>query len=143
MKTLNKHPRLFKKIANTLKKLIQKQIKLVRSKMINVKNNGGNKNNSKTSSNNKIIHNNNNRNKPIANGNNEQTDFSRIISISSFRKIPYDNFILRLIPYDNETYKTKPIDDIKLYDIDGLKSLRDNCFSHFGHLEWFCQYLNK
>ena len=104
MKTLNKHPRLFKKIANTLKKLIQKQIKLVRSKMINVKNNGGNKNNSKTSSNNKIIHNNNNRNKPIANGNNEQTDFSRIISISSFRKIPYDNFILRLIPYDNETY---------------------------------------
>ena len=37
MKTLNKHPRLFKKIANTLKKLIQKQIKLVRSKMINVK----------------------------------------------------------------------------------------------------------
>ena len=29
------------------------------------------------------------------------------------------------------------------YDIDGLKSLRDNCFSHFGQSEWFCQYLNK
>ena len=104
MKRLNKHPRIFKKVANTLKKLIQKQIKLVRSKMINVKNNGVNKNNTKSYSGNKIIHNNQKQNKPIANSNNEQTDFSRIISISAFRKIPYDNFILRLIPYDNQTY---------------------------------------
>ena len=104
MKRLNKHPRIFKKVANTLKKLIQKQIKLVRSKMINVKNNGVNKNNTKSYSGNKIIHNNQKQNKTIANSNNEQTDFSRIISISAFRKIPYDNFILRLIPYDNKTY---------------------------------------
>ena len=104
MKRLNKHPRIFKKVANTLKKLIQKQIKLVRSKMINVKNNGGNKNNIKNTSNNKNFHNNYKQNKIVVNNVNEQNDFSKIISISSFRKIPYETFILKLIPYDMETY---------------------------------------
>ena len=92
MKRLNKHPRIFKKVANTLKKLIQKQIKLVRSKMINVKNNGGNKNNIKNTSNNKNFHNNYKQNKIVVNNVNEQNDFSKIISISSFRKIPYETF---------------------------------------------------
>ena len=104
MKRLNKHPRIFKKVANTLKKLIQKQIKLVRSKMINVKNNGGNKNNIKYTSNNKNYHNNIKQSKIVVNNINEQNDFSKIISISSFRKIPYETFILKLIPYDMETY---------------------------------------
>lgn len=47
MKKLNKHPRLFKKIANTLKRLITNKIKLIRTKKINLnttsktKNKGG------------------------------------------------------------------------------------------------------
>ena len=38
MKKLNKHPRLYKKMANTLKKLITNKIKFVRLKMINGQN---------------------------------------------------------------------------------------------------------
>ena len=34
MKKLNKHPRLYKKMANTLKKLITNRIKLSRPKML-------------------------------------------------------------------------------------------------------------
>ena len=52
MKKLNKHPRLYKKMANTLKKLITNKIKLVRLKMIN----GQNKNSLKTNGANIIQH---------------------------------------------------------------------------------------
>ena len=113
MKKLNKHPRLYKKMANTLKKLITNKIKLVRLKMIN----GQNKNALKTNGTNIIQHhflkpgqqatnklqrgvNNNSAINQINNNN----DFSRIINVASFRKIPYNEFILRLTPYDYETY---------------------------------------
>ena len=52
MKKLNKHPRLYKKMANTLKKLITNKIKFVRLKMIN----GQNKNSLKSNGNNIIPH---------------------------------------------------------------------------------------
>ena len=113
MKKLNKHPRLYKKMANTLKKLITNKIKLVRLKMIN----GQNKNSLKTNGANIIQHHflkpgqptsnklqrgiNNNSGINQINNNN---DFSRIINVASFRKIPYNEFILRLTPYDYETY---------------------------------------
>ena len=113
MKKLNKHPRLYKKMANTLKKLITNKIKFVRLKMIN----GQNKNSLKTNGTNIIQHHflkpgqqlqnklqrgvNNNAGINQTNNNN---DFSRIINVASFRKIPYNEFILRLTPYDYETY---------------------------------------
>ena len=113
MKKLNKHPRLYKKMANTLKKLITNKIKFVRLKMIN----GQNKNSLKSNGNNIIPHHflkpgqqmtnklqrgiNNNTGTNQINNNNE---FSRIINVASFRKIPYNEFILRLTPYDYETY---------------------------------------
>ena len=111
MKKLNKHPRLYKKMANTLKKLITN--KLVKLKMIN----GQNKNSLKSNGTNIIQHHflkpgqpiqnkmqrglNNNSGTNITNNTN---DFSRIINVASFRKIPYNDFILRLTPYDYETY---------------------------------------
>ena len=111
MKKLNKHPRLYKKMANTLKKLITN--KLVKLKMIN----GQNKNSLKSNSTNIIQHHflkpgqtiqnklqrglNNNS---VVNQINNNNDFSRIINVASFRKIPYNEFILRLTPYDYETY---------------------------------------
>ena len=52
MKKLNKHPRLYKKMANTLKKLITNKIKFVRLKMIN----GQNKNSLKSNGTNIIQH---------------------------------------------------------------------------------------
>ena len=113
MKKLNKHPRLYKKMANALKKLITNKIKFVRLKMIN----GQNKNSLKANGTNIIQHhflkpgqqlpnrlqrgmNNNTGINQINNTN----DFSRIINVASFRKIPYNEFILRLTPYDYETY---------------------------------------
>ena len=111
MKKLNKHPRLYKKMANTLKKLITN--KLIRLKMIN----GQNKNTLKSNGTNIIPHQflkpgqqmpsklqkgiNNNIGISQINNNNE---FSRIINVASFRKIPFNEFILRLTPYDYETY---------------------------------------
>ena len=111
MKKLNKHPRLYKRMANTLKKLITN--KLVKRKMIN----GQNKNSLKSNGTNIIQHHllkpgqsisnkfqrglNNNSGINQTNNNN---DFSRIINVASFRKIPYNEFILRLTPYDYETY---------------------------------------
>ena len=111
MKKLNKHPRLYKKMANTLKKLITN--KLIRLKMIN----GQNKNTLKSNGTNVLPHQflkpgqqipsklqkgiNNNIGINQINNNNE---FSRIINVASFRKIPFNEFILRLTPYDYETY---------------------------------------
>ena len=105
MKKLNKHPRLYKKMANTLKKLITNRIKLNRPKMLSVQQNKGNNTTIKNSGNNNYfqqpqIINNNKLHKNI----NNQNDFSRIINVASFRKIPYNDFILRLTPYDYETY---------------------------------------
>ena len=105
MKKLNKHPRLYKKMANTLKKLITNRIKLNRPKMISIQQNKGLNNSLKNSANNEYfqppqIINNNKLNKNMSNNN----DFSRIINVASFRKIPYNDFILRLTPYDYETY---------------------------------------
>lgn len=90
MKKLNKHPRLFKRIANTLKKLITKQIKMVRTKKINNLSNSGNKSTkqkiipkSTNSGSNNII-------RPgkssIEANKNETTDFSRVINVTKFRK---------------------------------------------------------
>ena len=100
-------------MANTLKKLITNKIKFVRLKMIN----GQNKNSLKANGTNIIQHHflkpgqqlqnklqrgiNNNTGINQINNNN---DFSRIINVASFRKIPYNEFILRLTPYDYETY---------------------------------------
>ena len=111
MKKLNKHPRLYKKMANTLKKLITN--KLVKLKMIN----GQNKNSLKSNGTNIIQHHFLKPGQPIqnkiqrginnnsgANQINNNNDFSRIINVASFRKIPYNDFILRLTPYDYETY---------------------------------------
>ena len=97
MKKLNKHPRLYKKMANTLKKLITNRIKLNRPKMISIQQNKGLNNSLKNSANNEYfqppqIINNNKLNKNMSNNN----DFSRIINVASFRKIPYNDFILRL-----------------------------------------------
>ena len=105
MKKLNKHPRLYKKMANTLKKLITNRIKLNRPKMISIQQNKGLNNSLKNSGNTDYfqqpqIGNNNKINKSMNNNN----DFSRIINVASFRKIPYNDFILRLTPYDYETY---------------------------------------
>ena len=105
MKKLNKHPRLYKKMANTLKKLITNRIKLNRPKMISIQQNKGLNNSLKNSGNTDYfqqpqIVNNNKINKSMNNNN----DFSRIINVASFRKIPYNDFILRLTPYDYETY---------------------------------------
>ena len=110
MKKLNKHPRLYKKMANALKKLITNKIKIARLKIIN----GQNKNGFKANGNNilsqqilkpgqqlpnKLLKGTNNN---IINQNNNE--FNRIINVASFRKIPYNEFILRLTPYDYETY---------------------------------------
>ena len=98
-------------MANTLKKLITN--KLVKLKMIN----GQNKNSLKTNGTNIIqqhflkpgqplsskLQRGLNSN-PGANQINNNNDFSRIINVASFRKIPYNEFILRLTPYDYETY---------------------------------------
>ena len=100
-------------MANALKKLITNKIKFVRLKMIN----GQNKNSLKANGTNIIQHNflkpgqqipnrlqrgmNSN---PGINPINNTNDFSRIINVASFRKIPYNEFILRLTPYDYETY---------------------------------------
>jgi len=105
MKKLNKHPRLYKKMANTLKKLITNRIKLNRPKMISIQQNKGLNNSLKNSGNSDYFQppqmiNNNKLNKTMNNNN----DFSRIINVASFRKIPYNDFILRLTPYDYETY---------------------------------------
>ena len=111
MKKLNKHPRLYKKMANTLKKLITN--KLVKLKMIN----GQNKNSLKRIGTNLLQQQFLKPGQPIpnklqrglnnnsgANQTNNNNDFSRIINVASFRKIPYNEFILRLTPYDYETY---------------------------------------
>ena len=104
MKKLNKHPRLYKKMANTLKKLITNRIKLNRPKLLTGQQNKGSNNNSlKNSGNNNLFQ------QPQVPGNNKlhknnNNDFSRIINVTSFRKIPYNDFILRLTPYDYETY---------------------------------------
>ena len=106
MKKLNKHPRLYKKMANTLKKLITNRIKLSRPKILQGQQNKGPNNSLKNPGNNnyfqqpQIIAN----NKLHKNINNNANDFSRIINVASFRKIPYNDFILRLTPYDYETY---------------------------------------
>ena len=105
MKKLNKHPRLYKKMANTLKKLITNRIKLNRPKMISIQQNKGLNNSLKNAGNSDYFQapqmiNNNKLNKSMNNNN----DFSRIINVASFRKIPYNDFILRLTPYDYETY---------------------------------------
>ena len=100
-------------MAKTLKKLITNKIKFVRLKMIN----GQNKNSLKSNGTNIMQHHflkpgqqlqnklqrgvNNNAGINQTNNNN---DFSRIINVASFRKIPYNEFILRLTPYDYETY---------------------------------------
>ena len=89
-------------MANALKKLITNKIKFVRLKMIN----GQNKNSLKSNGNNIIPHHflkpgqqmtnklqrgiNNNTGTNQINNNNE---FSRIINVASFRKIPYNEFI--------------------------------------------------
>ena len=106
MKKLNKHPRLYKKMANTLKKLITNRIKLSRPKMLPGQQNKGANNSIKNQGNNNYFQQpqippNNKLHKNI---NNTQNDFSRIINVASFRKIPYNDFILRLTPYDYETY---------------------------------------
>ena len=106
MKKLNKHPRLYKKMANTLKKLITNRIKLSRPKILQGPNNKSGNNSLKNPGNNNYFQQpqlplNNKLNKNI---NNSQNDFSRIINVASFRKIPYNDFILRLTPYDYETY---------------------------------------
>ena len=106
MKKLNKHPRLYKKMANTLKKLITNRIKLSRPKMLTGQQNKGANNSIKNQGNNNYFQEpqippNNKLHKNI---NNNQNDFSRIINVASFRKIPYNDFILRLTPYDYETY---------------------------------------
>ena len=100
-------------MANTLKKLITNKIKFVRLKMIN----GQNKNSIKANGTNIIQHHflkpgqqlQNKLQKGINNNTginqiNNNNDFSRIINVASFRKIPYNEFILRLTPYDYETY---------------------------------------
>ena len=106
MKKLNKHPRLYKKMANTLKKLITNRIKLSRPKILQGPQNKSGNNSLKNPGNNNYFQQpqlplNNKLNKNI---NNSQNDFSRIINVASFRKIPYNDFILRLTPYDYETY---------------------------------------
>ena len=106
MKKLNRHPRLYKKMANTLKKLITNRIKLSRPKMLPGQQNKGANNSIKNQGNNNYfqqpqIPTNNKLHKSL---NNNQNDFSRIINVASFRKIPYNDFILRLTPYDYETY---------------------------------------
>ena len=106
MKKLNKHPRLYKKMANTLKKLITNRIKLSRPKMLPGQQNKVANNSIKNPGNNNCfqqpqIPTNNKLHKNI---NNNTNDFSRIINVASFRKIPYNDFILRLTPYDYETY---------------------------------------
>ena len=110
MKKLNKHPRLFKKIANTLKKLITNKIKSIRSKMINNYNNNNNNLNNNINNNNKNFINNinyNNNNK-INNNNkyNSNIFFTNEFSLNlpTFRKIPYEKFFIRIFPYDKETY---------------------------------------
>ena len=104
MKKLNKNIRLYKKMKNTLKKLITNRIKLNRPKLLTGQQNKGSNNNSlKNSGNNNLFQ------QPQVPGNNKlhknnNNDFSRIINVTSFRKIPYNDFILRLTPYDYETY---------------------------------------
>ena len=106
MKKLNKHPRLYKKMANTLKKLITNRIKLSRPKMLPGQQNKGANNSIKNQGNNNYFQQPQipTNNKLHKNLNNNQNDFSRIINVASFRKIPYNDFILRLTPYDYETY---------------------------------------
>ena len=55
MKKLNKHPRLYKKMANTLKKLITNRIKLSRPKMLPGQQNKGANNSIKNQGNNNIF----------------------------------------------------------------------------------------
>ena len=113
MKKLNKHPRLFKRIANTLKKLITNKIRMVRNKMINNKSSNIKGSSGINTNNNNCVNSYSGRNI----GNNLQyklnkpslystdsSDFGRIINVTSFRSIPYDNFILRITPYDQDTY---------------------------------------
>ena len=106
MKKLNKHPRLYKKMANTLKKLITNRIKLSRPKILPGPQNKAGNNSLKNNGNNNYFQQpqipiNDKLHKNI---NNSQNDFSRIINVASYRKIPYNDFILRLTPYDYETY---------------------------------------
>ena len=100
MKKLNKHPRLYKKMANALKKLITNRIKLTRLKILN----GQNKLSNPLKNNNNFIQQQIPYNKAQNNTNQNNNDFSRIINVASYRKIPYNDFILRLTPYDYETY---------------------------------------
>ena len=115
MKKLNKHPRLFKRIANTLKKLITNKIRMVRNKMINNKTSNIKGNNSITTNNNNNCINSYTGRNNIGNNiqyklnkpslySTDSSDFGRIINVTSFRSIPYDNFILRITPYDQDTY---------------------------------------
>lgn len=90
MKKLNKHPRLFKRIANTLKKLITKQIKMVRTKKINNLSSSGNKSTKQktvTKNANNTSNNIPRQTKPSSEVNkNEQSDFTRVINVTAFRK---------------------------------------------------------
>lgn len=97
MKKLNKHPRLFKRTANTLKKLIMTKIKQVRTKMIN--NKASKQGTSKSSYTTRASHPALRAGKALT-----QNDFTGIINLDTVRSIPYDNFILRITPYDQETY---------------------------------------
>ena len=103
MKKLNKHPRLYKKMANTLKKLITNRIRLTQAKMLPGQQNKGPNNSLKNNGNNNYF-----QQPQISTNNklhkNNTNDFSRIINVAAFRKIPYNDFIIRLTPYDYETY---------------------------------------
>ena len=96
MKKLNKHPKLFKKIAQTLKKLIMNKIKQLRTKMINNKPSKLQK--VKTCS--KTGHFPSQRTgKSLS-----SPDFNGIINLDNIRSIPYDTFYLRITPFDRDTY---------------------------------------
>lgn len=95
MKKLNKHPKLFKKIAQTLKKLIMNKIKQLRTKMIN-----------KPSKLQKVKTCTKTGHFPArcAGKSLSSPDFNGIINLDNIRSIPYDTFYLRITPFDRDTY---------------------------------------
>ena len=103
MKKLNKHPRLYKKMANTLKKLITNKI-LRRKSINNTQNKNPNKNNTNIQITNNYIKQGTQISNKIQKMANQGNDFSRIINVTSYRKLPYNEFYLRLTPFDTESY---------------------------------------
>ena len=103
MKKLNEHPRLYKKMANTLKKLITNKI-LRRKSINNTQNKNPNKNNTNIQITNNYIKQGTQISNKIQKMANQGNDFSRIINVTSYRKLPYNEFYLRLTPFDTESY---------------------------------------